>query len=85
MAHLAHALGLEVILASNGELGVGTAAQLHAACAAPGLSTRIPSDIIGGHYYEGDVLADPFDLDGRTACLGDAPGLGVTADMLKPI
>lgn len=77
MAQLANAFGLDVVLGSNGELGIGAAAQLHAACAAPGLSTRIPSDIIGAHYYERDVLASPLDSDGRTVRLGDAPGIGV--------
>ncbi|NUR87141.1 MAG: mandelate racemase, partial [Nonomuraea sp.] len=77
MARVAHAFGLEVVVGSNGELGVGAAAQLHAACAAPGLSLGIPSDIIGAHYYSRDVLVRPLDLDGRRARLPDAPGLGV--------
>jgi muconate cycloisomerase len=77
MATIADAFGLDVVLGSNGELGIGAAAQLHAACAAPGLSEQIPSDIIGAHYYEHDVLAEPLDSDGRTARLGTAPGLGV--------
>jgi L-alanine-DL-glutamate epimerase-like enolase superfamily enzyme len=77
MAHVADAFGLEVIIGSNGELGVGAAAQLHVACAVPALSTAIPSDIIGAHYYEQDVLAGPLAVDGRTARLTDAPGLGV--------
>lgn len=77
MASLAKAFELDVVVGSNGELGVGAAAQLHAACAAPGLSDRIPSDIIGAHYYESDVLAEPLCIDGRVARLGDSPGLGV--------
>ncbi len=77
MAQLANAFGLDVVLGSNGELGIGAAAQLHAACAAPGLSARIPSDIIGAHYYERDILKTPLNSDGQTVRLGDAPGLGV--------
>ncbi|WP_327092966.1 hypothetical protein OIE66_20665 [Nonomuraea sp. NBC_01738] len=80
MAHLADAFGLEVVLGSNGELGLGAAAQIHAACASPGLSARIPSDIIGAHYYAHDVLEHPLALDGRMAGLdafGAEPGLGV--------
>lgn len=77
MARLADAFGLTVVVGSNGELGIGAAAQLHAACALPGLSTVIPSDIIGAHYYDHDVLAEPLNSDGRTVRLGDAPGLGV--------
>jgi L-alanine-DL-glutamate epimerase-like enolase superfamily enzyme len=77
MGHVAGAFGLDVVIGSNGELGVGAAAQLHVACALPALSEAIPSDIIGAHYYEHDVLADPLAVDGRAARLTDAPGLGV--------
>jgi L-alanine-DL-glutamate epimerase-like enolase superfamily enzyme len=85
MAALADASGVEVVLGSNGELGVGAAAQLHVACAARGLSQEIPSDVIGAHYYEEDVLAEPLDVDGRRARLPDAAGLGVRlrADLLE--
>lgn len=78
MATVAHAWGLDVVLGSNGELGIGAAAQLHVACAIEGLSRDIPSDIIGAHYYEQDVLADGLDASGARARLGDAAGLGVT-------
>jgi L-alanine-DL-glutamate epimerase-like enolase superfamily enzyme len=77
MAAIADAAGLEVILGSNGELGVGAAAQLHVACAAAGLSETIPSDIIGAHYYESDVLVSGIDSDGTRVRLGDEPGLGI--------
>jgi L-alanine-DL-glutamate epimerase-like enolase superfamily enzyme len=78
MASLADAFGLTVVIGSNGELGVGAAAQVHAGAAAAGLSTQIPSDIIGAHYYQHDVLAEPLTADGRTAWLPDGPGLGVS-------
>lgn len=74
---LASAYGLDVVIGSNGELGIGAAAQLHVAAALPVLS-EIPSDIIGAHYYAEDVLASPLSSDGRCVRLGDAPGLGVT-------
>lgn len=77
MAALARAFGLEVLIGSNGELGLGAAAQLHVACAAPGLSVEFPSDIIGAHYYAEDILEEPLDSDGSRARLGTAPGLGV--------
>lgn len=77
MARIADAFGIEVVIGSNGELGVGAAAQLHVACAAHGLSSSIPSDIIGAHYYDQDLLAAPLDVDGERARLPDAPGLGV--------
>ncbi|MEU4197725.1 enolase C-terminal domain-like protein [Kribbella sp. NPDC026611] len=84
MAEVAAAHGLPVLLGSNGELGIGAAAQLHVAAAVPRLSSY-PSDIIGAHYYTEDVLAKPLDSDGRRVRLGDAPGLGVTLrdDLLR--
>lgn len=77
MAALADAFGLEVLIGSNGELGLGAAAQLHVAAALPRI-TAIPSDIIGAHYYAEDILAEPLDTDGARVCLRDEPGLGVT-------
>ncbi|GLY71752.1 mandelate racemase/muconate lactonizing enzyme family protein [Actinoallomurus iriomotensis] len=76
MGRLAGAFGVDTLIGSNGELGIGAAAQLHVACALPALSA-IPSDIIGAFYYTEDILAEPLDSDGRTVRLGDAPGLGV--------
>ncbi len=78
MGRIAAAAGLDVIIGSNGELGVGAAAQLHVGCALDRLSEEIPSDIIGAHYYSGDILAGGLDATGRRARLTDAPGLGVT-------
>ncbi|OZM73139.1 mandelate racemase [Amycolatopsis antarctica] len=77
MAALAQAFGLDVLLGSNGELGLGAAAQVHAACAIPGLSEVLPSDIIGAHYYLEDVLEKPLDSNGVRARLDAGPGLGV--------
>jgi L-alanine-DL-glutamate epimerase-like enolase superfamily enzyme len=75
---LAATFGVGCVIGSNGEFGIGAAAQLHAACAIPGLTTDIPSDIIGALYYQEDVLAEPLVTDGVTVRLGDGPGLGVT-------
>lgn len=77
-ARLAAALGLTTLIGSNGELGLGAAAQLHVACAVPDLAVEFPSDIIGAHYYVDDVLAEPLHSDGRRVRLGDGPGLGVS-------
>lgn len=78
MGRVAHAAGLGVVIGSNGELGIGAAAQLHVACAVSGLSMDIPSDIIGAHYYDEDVLVGGIESDGSHVRLGEAPGLGVT-------
>lgn len=77
MAAEATAAGLDVVIGSNGEMGIGAAAQLHVACAIPGLSDRIPSDIIGSFYYSEETLATALPSDGTTAVLTDGPGLGV--------
>ncbi|RZQ65573.1 mandelate racemase/muconate lactonizing enzyme family protein [Amycolatopsis suaedae] len=76
MGAVARAFGLPVLIGSNGELGLGAAAQLHVACALPELSA-FPSDIIGAHYYAEDILDTPLDSDGCRVRLGTGPGLGV--------
>jgi L-alanine-DL-glutamate epimerase-like enolase superfamily enzyme len=75
-ARIAAAFGLGVLVGSNGEMGVGAAAQVHLACACPALGA-IPCDIIGHHYYEEDVLERPVPIDGVRASLPEGPGLGV--------
>ncbi len=37
-----HSVGLRSLIGSNGELGIGAAAQLHVACAMPALATTCP-------------------------------------------
>jgi L-alanine-DL-glutamate epimerase-like enolase superfamily enzyme len=73
---IATAFGLDAIIGSNGEFGVGAAAQIHVACAAQRVGP-FPSDIIGHHYYDVDILKEPAPIDGRVARLPDGPGLGV--------
>jgi L-alanine-DL-glutamate epimerase-like enolase superfamily enzyme len=76
-ARLAGRLGMDVVIGSNGEMGVGAAAQLHVACACERLGA-IPHGIIGHHFYEEEPsLATPLAIDGRVATLPDGPGLGV--------
>jgi L-alanine-DL-glutamate epimerase-like enolase superfamily enzyme len=73
---IATAFGLDAILGSNGEFGVGAAAQIHVACAAQRIGP-FPSDIIGHHYYDVDILKEPAPIDGLVARLPAGPGLGV--------
>ena len=68
--------GIPSILGSNGEMGLGAAAQIHVACAVETLAP-FPSDIIGHHYYDEDILDVPLDIDGIVARLPSGPGLGV--------
>lgn len=78
MGLIADAFGIDSIIGSNGESGVGAAAQLQVAAALPGLSASVPSDIIGEFYYAESVLESRLDSDGGVVRLADAPGLGVT-------
>ncbi len=73
---LAASLGIGGIVGSNGEMGLGAAAQIHVACAAASLAA-LPSDIIGHLYYDEDILRSPVPIDGRRASLPGGPGLGV--------
>jgi L-alanine-DL-glutamate epimerase-like enolase superfamily enzyme len=73
---IATAFGLDAIIGSNGEFGVGAAAQIHVACSVQRIGP-FPSDIIGHHYYDVDVLHEPAPIDGLFARLPEGPGLGV--------
>jgi L-Ala-D/L-Glu epimerase len=74
---LADRLGMDAVIGSNGELGIGAAAQLHLACACERLGP-IPHGIVGQHFYEHDPsIAAPLEIDGLVARLPDGPGLGV--------
>ena len=68
--------GVGALVGSNGEFGLGAAAQIHVACACERLAS-IPCDIIGHHYYDEDVLAQPVPIDGLHAHLPSGSGLGV--------
>jgi len=77
MGETATAAGLDIVIGSNGEMGIGAAAQLQVACALPELSTTIPSDIIGSHFYSEETLATPLNSNGKRVVLEDGAGLGV--------
>lgn len=59
------------------DLGIRTAAILHAVYGLPGF--ELPPDSV---YYgwEGDVIESPFELDDGQYHVPDGPGLGVTVD-----
>lgn len=80
LATLAVSLGLTVSFGSNLELGVAAAAIAHAAAAAPGLSERVPSDLIGPLYFEHALIEDAAFVDWDGGRLPDGPGLGVSLD-----
>ncbi len=57
IAHVAQAAGVPCHVGSNLELGIGSAAMLHLACAVLNIdSETYPADILGPHYHEADLL-----------------------------
>jgi len=81
IAHLAQAAGIPCHVGSNLELGIGSAAMLHLACAVANIdSTTYPADILGPHYHEADLLTQPLSLGFEGAVVPDGPGLGVAID-----
>jgi muconate cycloisomerase len=81
IAVAAQAAGVTCHVGSNLELGIGSAAMLHLACAAPNIdSAAYPADILGPHYHESDLLTEPLALLPDGARVPDGPGLGVTLD-----
>ncbi len=79
--HTARAAGLSCCMGSNLELGIGTAAMLHAAAALTDIrSEQWPADIIGPLYHETCLLKEPLTLGPRAARIPDGPGLGVELD-----
>ncbi len=78
IAHVAEAAGVPCHIGSNLELGIGSAAMLHLACAIKNIdSETYPADILGPHYHESDLLAEPLTLPFDGATVPDGPGLGV--------
>jgi L-alanine-DL-glutamate epimerase-like enolase superfamily enzyme len=55
--------------------------MLHLAAVVPSIeSERYPADILGPHYHENDLLAEPLALEFSGARVPAGPGLGVTLD-----
>lgn len=81
IAHAAQAAGVVCHVGSNLELGIGTAAMIHLAAAVASIdSETYPSDILGPHYHESDLIVTPLSLGPEGARVPDGPGLGVELD-----
>jgi L-alanine-DL-glutamate epimerase-like enolase superfamily enzyme len=84
IAQVAAAAGIPCHVGSNLELGIGSAAMLHLACAVPSIeSETYPADILGPHYHESDLLLEPLDLSFAGARVPTGPGLGISLDEEK--
>lgn len=79
---VAEAAGVECLLGSTVELGLGTAAQLQLAASSP--MVRWPSDLVGPLLYVDDVLADGLSWRNGYWEVPTGPGLGVTVDPSRP-
>jgi len=81
IAEFAQSAGIRCTIGSNLELGVGSAAMVHFALAAPAIDAdTYPCDIIGPLYYEDEILKAPLPIKGGSAGVHDRPGLGVELD-----
>jgi len=76
--------GIACTIGSNLELGIGSAAMLHLACAHRGITPDLyPCDIIGPLFYEDDILQFPLSAGTGHVVPTDRPGLGVDVDEAK--
>jgi muconate cycloisomerase len=81
IAEFAESAGLKSTVGSNLELGVGSAAMVHLAMAARGITAEeFPCDIIGPFYYEDDIVRQPLPIKPGQAKPNALPGLGVELD-----
>ncbi|WP_202867334.1 enolase C-terminal domain-like protein [Kribbella pittospori] len=60
------------------ETGIGTAASLHLACAAPGVTWG--SELFGPKLFAEEILRTPLRYEDGSLHLPDGPGLGVELD-----
>ncbi|MBD8868015.1 muconate/chloromuconate family cycloisomerase [Nocardioides donggukensis] len=72
------AAGVPVHGGTSLETGVGTAASLHLACAAPGVTWG--SELFGPLLFAEEVLTTPLEYVDGALQLPDGPGLGVVPD-----
>lgn len=72
------AAGIPVHAGTSLETGLGSAASLHLACAAPGVTYG--SELFGPLLFSEEVLTTPLRYVDGALHLPDGPGLGVTPD-----
>lgn len=93
IAKIAEYAGIRCNVNGSGEFGVGTAANLHLACAARNadLASVFPvthiegfeQTKVAGHWYKDDIIKRPFVYDDGRLVVPDGPGLGIEIDMEK--
>jgi muconate cycloisomerase len=70
------AAGIPCHAGTSLETGIGTAASLHLACAAPGVTYG--SELFGPLLFADEVLTEPLTFSGGYLQLPEGPGLGVS-------
>lgn len=80
LATLADKAGISLAHHCGFDLGVKTAAVLHAVSTTPAIN--LPSDT-AYHNWEDDVIKNRFDVEEGAIEVPDEPGLGVTVDLEK--
>lgn len=93
IAKIAENAGIRCNVNGSGEFGVGTAANLHLACAARNadLASVFPvthiegfeQTKVAGHWYKDDIIKRPFIYEDGHLIVPDEPGLGIEVDMEK--
>jgi muconate cycloisomerase len=93
VAAVAEAASMRCDVNGSIESGIGNAANVHFALATP--SVTLPAVLpisapagthpcrVAGHYYEDDVIAEPFAVRGGAILPLDRPGLGIEVDERK--
>ena len=82
VAHTAESAAIPCILGGMGDLGVGTAANLHFAISTPNI--KYPSDLyIPPTLAVDDIIDKPLEYKGDLAFVPEDPGLGVKLDYQK--
>ena len=77
IVYVAKAAGAVCSIGSNLELGIGSAAMLHAAAAMATIdSETYPADLIGPLYHEADLLKTPLTLGPEVARIPEGPWAG---------
>lgn len=77
IANIAASAGLELVIGSNLEMDLGSAAMLHLATAIPNLSSTVDHDIIGPLYYDRHFTQPNITFRDGYALLPDGLGWGV--------
>lgn len=81
VAEFAFVSGVDILIGTTQEMGIGTAAAAVVGALSP--SPPYPSDPVGPLLYQDDVLLDPIEYADGNLVVPDGPGLGVQVDRTR--